>query len=175
MKAVIDTNVLLVADLRHGDVAMECVLTCIEHLQNLREQGKVVIDDDYRILREYQRNIDSRRGKNMGAAFLKWLQQNQANQAHVERVHITETAPDSFAEFPDPELQPAFDPPDRKFVAVANAHPDKPPIWQATDCKWLDWWIGLNRRGIQVNFLCPVDIRRFYHAKFPDRGIPTLP
>ncbi len=44
---------------------------------------------------------------------------------------------------------------DRKFVAVANAHPDKPPIMHATDSKWWAWKDALKDVGITVHFLCP--------------------
>ena len=44
---------------------------------------------------------------------------------------------------------------DRKFVAVANAHPAKPPILQSTDSKWWGWKEALQEVGITVHFLCP--------------------
>ncbi len=175
MKVVIDTNVLLVADEKHGDISPNCVSTCVTKLLAVRAHGFVVIDDDYHLISEYQNKIDADRGKGMGAAFLKWLLQNKANPRHVERVSITETDENHFAEFPCPELEPEFDASDRKFVAVANAHPEHPPIWQAADCKWLDWWAALQEHGIEVDFLCTNDVERFYQAKFPDRELPVLP
>ena len=175
MIAVVDTNVLLVADRQHSDVAAKCILACTDRLQALKENGRVCIDDGYRIINEYQHKIDANRGKGVGTAFLKWLLQNQANSSHVEQVSITEISTDHFQEFPDSELEPEFDPPDRKFVAVANAHPGKPPIWQATDCKWLDWWPRLQEHGIRVEFLCPDDVTRFYCEKFPHQEVPRLP
>ncbi len=110
----------------------------------------------------------------MGDAFLKWLLQNQYDASRVCRVPITETGPDRFEEFPDPMLEAQFDPPDRKFAAVANAHPAKPRIWQATDSKWLDWWRQLWAKGILVDFLCPADVAKFYAKKFPERELPAF-
>ena len=49
----------------------------------------------------------------------------------------------------------SFDPDDRKFVAVANAHPGKPPIMEATDRQWWGWKEALHDAGITVHFLCP--------------------
>ncbi|WP_223855145.1 hypothetical protein [Ralstonia solanacearum] len=106
--------------------------------------------------------------------FLKWLLR-QSGTAQVEWVALTETTADCFAEFPDPALEPLFDAPDRKFAAVAHAHPDKPPIWQAADCKWLDWWPALLAKGVGVEFLCPADACAFYCSKFPERPEPVLP
>jgi hypothetical protein len=93
----------------------------------------------------------------------------------VHKVPLTELAPDRYTEFPDPALEPQFDAPDRKFAAVANAHPDRPPLWQAADSKWLDWWKPLAAAGVDVEFLCPHDACRFYAKKFPHKPAPQLP
>lgn len=171
---VIDTNVLLVANTSHEDVSPECVMSCTQALWNIQSDpgSKVVTDDGWRILSEYQNKTYPNQPKGVGDVFLKWLLQNSAR---VEQVALTEINTDEFAEFPDPELQEKFDPPDRKFVAVANAHPDKPPVLQAADCKWLDWWSALKSTGIEVQFLCPDDVKGFYQNKFPDNPLPELP
>ncbi len=171
---VIDTNVLLVANQQHADASPGCVLACAQKLLRAQQHGVVVIDDAYRIIKEYCNKPDVN-GTRTGDAFLKWLLQNQSNTARVHQVSINETAPDHFAEFPDPVLQPTFDPSDRKFPLVANAHPNRPPILQAADCKWLNWWPALHATGITVDFVCPADICGFYGNKFPGLAIPPLP
>ena len=173
--AVIDTNVLLVANGRHEDVSDACRKACIERLLAQQKDGITVIDDGYRILSEYGNRTHPNQPKGVGDAFLKWLLQNQGNAMRVHKVAINETAPNEFAEFPDATLQPRFDASDRKFAAVAHAHTDKPPIWQAADCKWLDWWPALEAKGVHVEFVCPDDVRRFYTKTFPKRTIPGLP
>lgn len=173
MKAVIDTNVLLVANGQHADVAEDCVISCVMRLQALQKSGVVVIDDGFRILREYQNKTSLNPAKGAGDVFLKWMLQHTASR--VEQVALNETADSCFAEFPDPELELRFDPPDRKFAAVAHAHPEKPPIWQAADCKWLDWWPALRTNGVEVDFLCPDDVCAFYGKKFPEKPAPSLP
>ncbi len=173
-EVVIDTNVLMVASGRHEDVGPACVLACVERLRRVQRRDVVVIDDAFRILREYRANLEPRRGKGVGEAFLKWLLQNHANAARVHKAALTERAPDEFAEFPDRELATRFDPPDRKFVAVACAHPAKPPVLQATDSKWLRWAAALAANGVRVEFLCPDEIRRFFAAKFPEETVPPL-
>lgn len=175
MKAVIDTNVLRVAAGQHDDISHDCVTECVEHLLAMQQSGVVVIDDGYRILGEYLKNPSLMKTNEVGGQFLKWLLQNQGNQIRVECVPITETASNCFAEFPDPALEPQFDPPDRKFAAVAHAHPERPPVWQAADCKWLDWWPALQAKGVEVEFLCPADACRFYRKKFPGKPNPVLP
>lgn len=172
---VIDTNVLLVANGSHSDVSLECRLECIARLRARQNAGVVVIDDAHRILSEYGNKTQPNQPKGVGDVFLKWLLQNQANTSRVHRVSINETAVESFAEFPDAQLQSAFDAPDRKFVAVSHAHPGKPPIWQAADCKWLAWWQPLAPHGVAVDFLCPIDACTFFQKKFPGQSVPTLP
>jgi hypothetical protein len=173
--AVIDTNVLLVANGSHAGVSVECRAACVDRLLAQHKSGVTVIDDGYRILSEYQNKTRPNQPKGVGDVFLKWLLQNQANSARVHQVAITESSKDEFAEFADVDLQAKFDAPDRKFVAVASAHSDKPPIWQASDSKWLDWWPALLAKGVRVEFLCPSDIQAPYQRKFPRRPTPTLP
>lgn len=174
MKAVIDTNVLLVANGQHADVSEDCITTCVTRLQSIQRSGIVVIDDGYRLVGEYRRKTSLKPPNNVGDKFLKWLLQHTGTP-RVEQVSLNEIAPNSFTEFPDPVLEPIFDAPDRKFAAVAHAHPDKPTIWQAADSKWLDWWPALRAKGVEVDFLCPVDACAFYGKKFPEKPVPLLP
>lgn len=175
MRAVIDTNVLLVANGQHADVSPDCVAECVRRLQTIQQSGIAVIDDGYRILGEYQHKTSLNPPKGVGDVFLKWLLRQAGKPMRVEQVPLTETAENCFAEFPDPGLEASFDAPDRKFTAVAHAHPAKPPIWQAADCKWLDWWSALQAKGVRVEFLCPVDACGFYQKKFPNKPVPELP
>ncbi len=171
---VVDTNVLLAANGAHDDLDPPCVVACSQWLERIQRKGMVVIDDQYRILGEYMNKTDSRRAKGPGDVFVKWVLVNQANTARCAQMTLTESEPDVFGEFPSKELERRFDPSDRKFVAVANSHPGKPPILQAADSKWLDWHQELMKSGIVVEFLCPDDLYRFYAAKFPDRPVPEV-
>lgn len=175
IEAVIDTNILLIANNQHEDVSPDCVEECVRRLSAMQQSGVVVIDDGYRILTEYQRKTKPNQPKGVGDVFLKWLLQNQGTPERVHQISITATADDTFAEFPDLALQPNFDAPDRKFAAVANAHPKRPPVWQGADCKWLNWWPALLAAGVSVEFVCPEDACRFYARKFPGQAVPALP
>jgi hypothetical protein len=158
---VVDTNVVLVANGQHGDVSPDCVATCAKRLQAVMQKGKLALDDGFLILSEYQNKTKSKVGKGSGDAFVKWALQNNANPHRVERVALLEHAGRGFASFPNDAALANFDPSGRKFVAVAAAHPQKPPILQATDSKWLNWEKPLRRHGITVEFLCRNDIARF--------------
>lgn len=175
MHVVVDTNVILVANGSHADASPDCVIECIDRLERLMKTGRVVIDDAHRILNEYLNKTTPIRNKRPGDVFVLWLLRNSANTKHVERVTLTELAPELFDEFPDPVLQPAVDASDRKFLAAAGAHPKHPNVWQATDSKWLYWWQALKAAGVTVEFLCPSDVCRVYKKKFPERDIPPLP
>ena len=174
-QAVVDTNVLLVANGQHPDISPACIARCIETLQALMLDGQVVIDDNHHLLGEYLEKTRSDRPRGVGDAFLKWMLQQLGNPARVAQVRLTPDAEGGFAEFPDRALQPHFDAPDRKFPAVANAHPDHPPILQASDCKWLDWWQALALCGVHVDFLGPDDVCRYYRHKLPAQALPDLP
>ncbi len=154
---VVDTNVLQVANDRDTHAPLGCVHTCTVALRALQEGKRIVIDDDWRILREYLHNALESGQPGVGDAFLKWVLQNQANPERCERVRITPrgAGADDFDEFPDdPELA-TFDPSDRKFVAVALASDHGPAILNATDTDWSIARDALGRHGLTITFLCP--------------------
>jgi hypothetical protein len=172
---VIDTNVLMVASKRHEGVSEPCIVACIERLTGVQAVGVVVLDDGRRIVSEYLENFKHGRQPGVGDAFVKWLLQNLANNQHVAQVRIDEPLQNEFTQFPDAALQAVFDPKDRKFVATAAAHADRPPIIQAADGKWAGWWRELAQHGIAVQFPCPHDIKRFYAGAYPKAPAPVLP
>jgi hypothetical protein len=71
----------------------------------------------------------------------------------------------SYEEFPSHAGLDDFDHSDKKFIAVSNAHPEKPPILQATDSKWWGWRKALKEVGITVLFICP----RYSRRKFAEK------
>ncbi len=154
---VIDTNVLLVADRQAEQMSRQCRVACEKRLEKVRSGEQVVLDHSYLILGEYQNKLDPNRRPTPGSAFLKWLLQRRKMTQHVCFVTITATNEERtvFAEFPaDAQLLEEFDPADRKFVAVANAHGEKPPILQSADSKWLGWESRLASHGIRLEVLC---------------------
>jgi len=170
MTIVVDTNVILVANGQHPDVSATCVASCVARLRSIEQSGRVAIDDGYQILKEYQNKTEPYAGKRAGDVFLKWLLRNNANLQRCVQVPLVEHAERGFESFPDDERLANFDPPDRKFVAVAAAHGAKPPILQAADSKWLAWSKGLADHGVKVEFLCPTDIAGFENNKKKRKG-----
>ncbi len=154
MGVVIDTNVLVVANWGHEDASPSCVEQCIRKLEQSC-RARVFIDDEYHILDEYRRHCSLSGQPGVGDAFFKWLWDNQGNEKRCRMVGITPHEERGFEVFPDDPQLTGFDRSDRKFVAVAIASGDKPPILNATDTDWWNYRLALERNGVTIVFLCP--------------------
>ena len=168
-KCVVDTNVPILANrakdpLTIPDELAPCVLSCILAVEHVVKNGGLVIDSGDEIFDEYRRNLSLKGQPGMGDRFVKWVHDNRWNFPDEDRVAITKIG-DSYTEFPFHEGLFDFDISDRKFVAVANAHPAKPPILQAADSKWWGWKDALAEMGITVRFLCPQYVERKFKEK----------
>lgn len=158
---VVDTNVGVVANERHAGASPDCVIACVDALERIiRGNDRLVLDDEWEILREDQHNMASSGQPGPGDAFLKWALNNLANPQRCECVPIDRIAEGQYLPFPDDPSLASFDPSDRKFVAVALASESRPPILNAVDS---DWWRAreaLARAGVEVKFLCPDHVSR---------------
>ncbi|MCX6879368.1 MAG: hypothetical protein NTW21_37030 [Verrucomicrobia bacterium] len=166
MTSVVDTNVILVANGQHQDISPACVVACALKLQSIMTGGRIALDQGFEILLEYQNKTTPKKNNRPGDAFVKWALQNNANSRLCDLVPLEPHPERRYKSFPDDARLANFDPPDRKFVAVAAAHEKRPPILQAADSKWLGWTPSLEEHGITVDFLCPADIQRFHDIKF---------
>jgi len=161
---VIDTNVLAVANQKSPQANLKCVIAAVELLELARQQI-VVIDQGMEIFKEYNKHCSLSGQPGLGDVFFKHLHQNQANPERCEIVTITKLPHDNtnYNEFPsDPNLA-AFDPSDRKFVAVALTSTNQPTIFNAVDSDWLAYETALLANGVQVITLCPDCCKRMYH------------
>lgn len=159
MIVLIDTNTAVTANRKSPQASPECILECTRRLKKLTDEDQLVVDDHWRIIGEYQKNLRSEGQPGIGDAFLKWVL-NNLRTGRVEYTTITPLGEDqySFKEFPaDPRLKD-FDPADRKFVAVAKAHPEHPPIINAVDTDWWYFRAALEENDVSVEFLCPNDM-----------------
>ena len=162
MRVIVDTNVAVVANGGSGQASEECEETCINRLQEITTgEIKLALDDHRRIIEEYRGNLSPHGQPGVGDAFLKWVETNWTNPRWCDLVPITpvDGLENEFEEFPDDPALEDFDPDDRKFIAVALAHLEKPPILQAVDSKWLDFRDALHRSGVTVEFICEADIQ----------------
>ena len=161
---VVDTNVVVVANGFSEQASEDCVETCAEKLEEImRDEVKLVLDDNWKILGEYAQNLHFT-GNDVGDRFLRWVLRNWRNPDRCDLVHITpiDGSENEFEELPNDPALNDFDPDDRKFIAVALAHPERPPILQAVDSQWWDFRDALHRNGIIVEFICEDDIQRLH-------------
>jgi len=136
-------------------------------LQAVMAEGHVFVDDEGRIVTEYRANLSARGQPGPGDAFLKWLLTHEWAGQRVTRVPITPRSGDGedFEELPTPPRGVVYDRSDRKFLAVALAHNERPPVLQAFDSKWWGWRSVLAKAGVTVHFLCPREIARKHKEK----------
>lgn len=166
---VVDTNVPKIANLALSSETIpeelfDCVTSCIEAINHVTNKRCLVIDDKDEIFDEYRRQLCLSGRPGIGDSFIKWVHDHRWGLPNSSRVQITQSG-DSYNEFPDHEGLKSFDKSDRKFVAVANAHPEKPPILQAADSKWWGWRKSLDECGIKVVFLCKAYVEKKYTEK----------
>ncbi len=158
MGVVIDTNVAVVASRRSPQADERCVAACIARLREVQQSGGLLIDDNGLILYEYTRNLGFEGQPGAGHAFVKWAHDHQAMRDVVRQLPITQRQDNGwrrYDEFPDRADLSTFDRSDQKFVAVALASRENPPILNAVDTDWWHHRAALVAAGITVDFLCP--------------------
>jgi hypothetical protein len=138
-----------------SQVTPQCRLQTAQYLLNIQQTGMIAIDDRWLILKEYQNKVNLSGQPGIGDAFLKWVLTNQANSERCDRVKIHPIEGKGFKEFPDDPSLEKFDRSDRKFVAVALAAADRPPIINAVDSDWMEFYESLTKCGVKIEFLCP--------------------
>ena len=160
---VIDTNVPKLANgIDVEEELLDCAEACIQAVEEVIRDGGLVIDEEGKIFDEYRNNLCLSGSPGVGDGFVKWVHDHQWDEAWIERVAITGKR--------FPAGLRGFDPSDRKFVAVANAHPDKPEILQAVDSKWWGFRDAFEELGLRVCFLCPDYVQRKYAEKMGADG-----
>ena len=155
MRAVVDTNVVVTANGKSPQASLLCRQACVERLLQLKQNGKIVLDDSWLVLREYKDNLSESGQPGVGDAFLLWVLQNWKNPSASE-LHTLATDPDhpeNLSVFPVNLDLVDFDRSDRKFAALALV--SDAPVWNAVDPDWWEYREALQRNGIQVEFLCP--------------------
>jgi hypothetical protein len=132
------------------------MLACVENLEAIYAGDITVVDDADEIVREYLGAVDHAGEPKVGAKFAKRLFRLRFNPEVCERIPITpiDGSQPSYAEFPPDAALADFDPDDRKFIAVACAHPERPPVLEAVDREWWTYRAAFAAAGVDVQFLC---------------------
>lgn len=149
--AVVDTNVLVVANGEYAKAGDQCLLEAQRFLRDVQARESLVLDDAWRILGEYRGRVERADPDGVGRHFFKW-----AARAGRHLVTITCHPDRGFVEFPsDPALE-TFDPSDRKFVAVTiKSGTDRTELVNAVDSDYREHERALREAGVAVRELCP--------------------
>lgn len=163
MRAIVDTNVLVVANGRNTHADLECQIQCVSAIREISLKGTVVLDGRDLILDEYRRHLDLKGEPGPGDAFFKHIHDNLYFTKRVERVSITAVDDEerAFEELPANTLDRS----DRKFLAVAVV--SRAPILNATDSDWHDERALISSVEVVVKQLCP------QHATRGNRPLQT--
>lgn len=151
---VVDTNVAVIANEPPGS-GSECAARCASAIEDVMQNWCLVVDDGFRIIKEYIRNLQTSEAQHVGNAFLKWVLSNRANPARCVEISV-EALPDEggFLVVSSCAHIDGFDPADHKFLAVAMTHDPRPTILEASDTEWWDRRADLKKCGITARFLC---------------------
>lgn len=168
-RRIIDANVPMLAGTNPADMDPDqagCAQKCVRYIKEFIEdvESRLVLDDEGRILKEYRNAETIREEPNLAKIFYLWAYQNQA--ADIEDfVHLDEKQNDEFDPYPADKELSEFDPPDRKYIALAYKHEKKPPIVEASDSKWWGIRDNLKKFGIDVEFIDEEYIKNKYKQK----------
>lgn len=168
MRCVVDTNVATTANGSNPGAPADCVAESARALAEVMTAGHVFVDEGGEIVKEYRANLSAGGQPGPGDMFLKWLLTNEWGQKRVTRIAIKRRGGPNDVDF---EELPAFsdgtvvDASDRKFVAVAAASPEKPPLLQSFDSKWWGWQTAFAGVGLKIHYLCPKAIAKKYAEK----------
>lgn len=162
MQAILDTNVLVVANDPHHRAVIECRAACVKFANEARDHAELIIDDAGEVMEEYLGAIATDRPHGIGARFVIELIHNQGFASRVQRVELCKDKNDEFVAFPKTSELERFDRSDRKFAALAKR--TGVPVTNAVDSDWLDYRAPLAANGIHVVFLCGCDRTTWFEA-----------
>ncbi|MXV84248.1 hypothetical protein F4X88_00585 [Candidatus Poribacteria bacterium] len=169
---VIDTNVILTAKGMSEQAWNECVTACQERLDEIIEgPERVVIDDDWIILREYINYLeddDSTTDPRNGGSFLEWFIRNYENPEECVQVSLTPFEHGTgFEELPGTFR--GFDSDDKKFIAVAvvyeQVYQQQATLLQSVDSQWYGSRNLFIENGLIVEFICEENIRDLHERR----------
>ena len=168
-KYIIDANVVLLSGTAVRNIPQDqllCAKRCNDFIKKFMEnpESSLVLDAEGRILKEYRGAYTLGGEPNMATIFSEWVHQHMPKNAE-DFISLREIEKDQFENYPDSEKLKAFDPPDRKYIALAYYHKEKPPIVEASDSKWWGIKEELKQAGIEVYFIDENYIKEKYLQK----------
>lgn len=155
---VIDTNVLAVAEGMHAGASDGCVLACVRLVRRVLDGHKVGVDEGDEILGEYVQALRRSAKSGVGGKLARFLWHRRYDASICHRLPITPLGQPSGSFVEVPTFLRDFDTDDQKFLAVAAAEGQTPPIFQALDKEWWRRRSDFAENGLDVQFLCVADI-----------------
>lgn len=173
-RIILDTNVPAKAAVSPNSCspeALEMQSACMEYIRKLTigQDNKLVLDLDYEICREYQNNVC--KDSNLGKIFFRWLYSYYATILPQDLVKLDKDENGHYKDYPYDDDTKGFDEDDKKFVALSNAHPEKPPIIEAADGKWIGYENAFAKYGIHIEFLDKKYAQKMYEQKILNKGL----
>ena len=168
-KYIIDANVVLLAGTPVKDIPSDqllCAQKCIKFINNFvtKADNMLVLDAEGRIMKEYRGLYSLDRDPNIATVFYRWACRNVPKNAE-DFISLKEIAENEFESYPDSEQLKRFDPPDRKYIALAFQHKEHPPIVEANDSKWWGIREEMERCGLNIRFIDETYIKEKYAQK----------
>lgn len=172
-KIILDTNVPVKASVSPAVCPpdeLEMQKACMEYMGKLIQtrNTRLVLDLDYEILKEYRNNVC--KNSPMGMLFLTWLNNYLGTILSEDFIKLEKNESGQYIDYPYDEDTKDFDESDKKFVALANVHAEKPPIIEAADGKWLGYENAFAKYGIHIEFLDRNYAQRMYEQKILNKG-----
>ena len=167
-RIILDTNVPAKASAAPQlcpEEELEMQRACIEYIGELvrRSDKELVLDLDYEIWKEYHNNVSKETG--MGKLFFRWLYDYCNIILPQDHIKLEKDKNGQYIDYPYDEHTKDFDESDKKFVALSNAHANKPPIIEAADGKWIGYEEAFKKYGIHIEFLDRDYVQRMYEQK----------
>lgn len=155
-KIIMDTNVAAKAATPLEDCKSEewdMQQKCVEFIGTFvkNPESKLALDLNYEIITEYRNRIP--RNTNIGSIFWKWFDTYLGTISLDDFVKLDRDKNGNYIAFPLEERTKDFDFSDRKFVALARTHSERPPIVEAADGKWLGFIEVFEEYGVHIEFL----------------------
>lgn len=145
----------------HDGASDECVAACTR-LAHQIQSGKIVVAVDSEasgeeILREYLKVVGESSRAGIGSKLATRLWRLRHSESVCRQVKITSASEGRGAFSEVPASLHDFDHDDHKWIAVAVAEGDNPPVYQAKDSEWWARRDDLLASGVDVQFLCASD------------------
>ena len=152
---IVDTNVPATAS-SDDPSKTDCRRRCIAELEAFfNGKRTLVIDDEWHVLGEYERNLKLGR---LSEQFLRWVLESRYKPARCRLIHLEHDSEKHFVDFPNDQRLATFDRADHKWVALSRASSRQlgvhPPIVQATDLKWKQFKKVLASYSVRIIFIC---------------------